>query len=200
MHTYEVVNAHARKENAGQFFGFLEALDCNRNHHCICSGNRVLPYSRIPVQVSTTWSPLLSSKQERFCTLRNPLTLDPSRPPQDYWKITIDPQPNCINQGNSLLVAGIINTITDFICVMLPIRTVWHLQLKARQTFIVITLFALGFSSCIAGVVRTYYTYRVLLTWDSTWASFPVWVSSGIELYIGIVRATSSQLWFSPRK
>ncbi|KAL3428367.1 integral membrane protein [Phlyctema vagabunda] len=112
------------------------------------------------------------------------------RPPQDYWKITVDPQPNCINQGSSLLAAGIINTLTDFICVILPIRTVWHLQLQARQMFIVITLFALGFASCIAGCVRTYYMYKVLKTWDTTWASFPVWVSAAVELYIGIICAS----------
>ncbi|RDW58088.1 hypothetical protein BP6252_13499 [Coleophoma cylindrospora] len=112
------------------------------------------------------------------------------RPPQDYWKITVDPQPNCINQGASLLVAGIVNTLTDFICVVLPIRTVWHLQLHTRQMLIVVTLFGLGFISCIAGCVRTYYMYLVLKTWDTTWASFPVWVSAAVELYVGIICAS----------
>lgn len=46
------------------------------------------------------------------------------RPPQDYWKVTADPQPNCINQTSSLLFAGVINTLTDFLVVLLPIRTV----------------------------------------------------------------------------
>lgn len=54
--------------------------------------------------------------------------------------------------------------------------------------FIIICLFGLGFMSCIAGCVRTYYMYMVLKTWDTTWASFPVWVSAAVELYIGIVR------------
>lgn len=46
------------------------------------------------------------------------------RPPQDYWKITDGPQPNCIDQSSTLLFAGIVNTLTDFLVVILPIRTV----------------------------------------------------------------------------
>lgn len=46
------------------------------------------------------------------------------RPPQDYWKVTLEPQPNCIDQSSTLLLAGIVNTLTDFLAVLLPIRTV----------------------------------------------------------------------------
>ncbi|KAF8863269.1 hypothetical protein BDZ45DRAFT_722676 [Acephala macrosclerotiorum] len=63
------------------------------------------------------------------------------RPPQDYWKVTKDPQPNCINQASSLLVAGIINTLTDFLAVML--------------------LFTFGFMSYGAGIARTYYMWQL---------------------------------------
>lgn len=87
------------------------------------------------------------------------------RPPQDYWKLTPDPQPNCINQGSSLLIAGIVNTLTDFLVVLLPIRTVWCLQMPLRQGVLMVGLFGCGFVSCIAGVVRTYYTYQVTQTW-----------------------------------
>lgn len=109
------------------------------------------------------------------------------RPPQDYWAITWDPQPNCINQGSSLLIAGIINTLTDFAVVLLPIRTVWTLQVPFQQIVVVVLLFGLGFTSCLAGVVRTYFMYEVTQVWDMTWASYPVWVSSSCELYIGVV-------------
>jgi hypothetical protein len=113
------------------------------------------------------------------------------RPPQDYWKITWDPQPNCINQSSSLLIAGVINTLTDFAVVLLPIRTVWTLQVPFRQIVFVILLFGLGFSSCLAGVIRTYYTYKVTKVWDMTWNSYPVWVTSACELYIGVVRCST---------
>ncbi|TVY75578.1 hypothetical protein LSUE1_G004653 [Lachnellula suecica] len=110
------------------------------------------------------------------------------RPPSDYWKLTTEPQPNCINQTNSLLVAGVINTLTDFVVVLLPIRTVWSLQIRSKQAVPVIILFGFGFISCICGIVRTYYTYNVSISYDAIWDSYPVWVTAALELYIGIVR------------
>jgi hypothetical protein len=113
------------------------------------------------------------------------------RPPSDYWKVTVDPQPNCINQTNSLLVAGIINTLTDFVVVGLPIRTVWSLQLRSKQAVPVVFLFAFGFISCCCGIVRTYYTYKVSVSYDAVWDSYPVWMTAALELYIGIVCSLS---------
>ncbi|KAL2061629.1 hypothetical protein VTL71DRAFT_7006 [Oculimacula yallundae] len=112
------------------------------------------------------------------------------RPIHDYWAITTDPQPNCISQPATLLAAGIINTLTDFATVLLPIRTVWTLQLPKRQMYVVITLFGFGFISCAAGIVRTYYMYEVTTGWDQTWRSYPVWITSSLELYIGIICAS----------
>ncbi|PQE28968.1 integral membrane protein [Rutstroemia sp. NJR-2017a BBW] len=109
------------------------------------------------------------------------------RPPQDYWKVTIEPQPNCINQASSLLVAGVINTLTDFLVVLLPIRAVSTCRLPPRQTMVVSFLFTLGFLSCFAGIIRTYYMWRVTQEWDQVWHSYPVWVSAAVELYIGII-------------
>jgi hypothetical protein len=48
-------------------------------------------------------------------------------------------------------------------------------------------IFGLGFISCGAGITRSYYLYKVTQTWDQVWASYPVWMSSGIELYVGVV-------------
>lgn len=111
------------------------------------------------------------------------------RPPSDYWKVTVEPQPNCINQTNSLLVAGVVNTLTDFVVVALPIRTVWSLQLRSKQAVPVVLLFAFGFLSCCCGIVRTYYTYKVSTSYDAVWDSYPVWMTAALELYIGIVRS-----------
>ncbi|KAB8301447.1 hypothetical protein EYC80_003313 [Monilinia laxa] len=109
------------------------------------------------------------------------------RPPQDYWRLTLDPQPNCIDQSSTLLLAGVVNTLTDFLVVILPIRTVYSTNLPRRQQFLVSLLFILGLLSCFAGIVRTYYMYVVTQVWDQVWASYPVWISAAVELYIGII-------------
>ncbi|QSZ33517.1 hypothetical protein DSL72_005085 [Monilinia vaccinii-corymbosi] len=102
---------------------------------------------------------------------------------QDYWRVTQGPQPNCINQSSTLLTAGIINTITEFLVVLLPYST----NLPRHQQFLVSLLFVLGLLSCFAGIVRTYYMYVVTQVWDQVWASYPVWVCAAVELYIGII-------------
>ncbi|PMD50260.1 uncharacterized protein K444DRAFT_709894 [Hyaloscypha bicolor E] len=117
----------------------------------------------------------------------------PCLPPQDYWKITKVPDSNYINQTWSLFVIGVTNTLTDLIVVLLPIRIVWTLQLPARQVIIVILLFSLGFMSCIAGVIRTYFMSRAIKQYDQTWNSFSVWITSAVELYIG--RVCSNHEW-----
>lgn len=109
------------------------------------------------------------------------------RPPSEFWTLSVDPQPECINQGTVLLVGGIINTLTDFAVVLIPVRTVINLDLPPRQKVLVTCLFGLGFLSAAAGVARTYYTYMVTKTYDQTWASYPVWLTSALELYIGMV-------------
>jgi hypothetical protein len=147
------------------------------NHSSVNTRNCVLHHGYLPMQVS---HPTHNPDSLQWLTWA-------SRPPQDYWKVSKGPQPNCINQASSLLVAGIINTLTDFAVVLLPIRTIWLLQMPTRQALIIIMLFSFGFVSCGAGILRTYYMYKVTQTWDQTWHSYPVWITSAIELYIGVV-------------
>lgn len=113
------------------------------------------------------------------------------RPPQEYWKVVDHAQPECVDQTALLLVAGIVNTFTDFLVVLLPFQTVMELSLPRRQKFIILTLFGLGLLSGAAGIVRTYFTYATTaLTYDSTWASYPVWITAAVELYVGLICAS----------
>jgi hypothetical protein len=132
------------------------------------------------------------------------------RPISASWAVTTERNPNCIDDTASLLAAGIINTLTDFVVVLLPIRTVWNLKLPSqhpqsmssdlhirkllpsRRTVPLVILFAFGFLSCVAGGMRTYYTWEISRTWDKIWASYPVWVWASLELYIGIVSHPTS--------
>ncbi|KAI1844564.1 hypothetical protein JX265_001549 [Neoarthrinium moseri] len=110
-------------------------------------------------------------------------------PVWDYWTLSTGPQ-NCIDEAAHLLSAGIINTVTDFIVVLLPIKTVAGLQLPRKQYIILIVLFCAGFVACVAGVVRTYYTWMLTIDYDRTWEGWTVWISSLIELDVGILCAS----------
>lgn len=118
------------------------------------------------------------------------------RKPSLYWTLSLTPQTTCISETKNLLGAGIINTCTDFIVVILPMPTVWKLKLPLQQQIIVVVLFSAGFVVICAGAVRTYYLYQVTTGYDKTWTAFPAWCASSVELYLGIVSRVPSP--FSP--
>jgi hypothetical protein len=108
------------------------------------------------------------------------------RSPNKYWTLTFADQ-GCISDTKHLLAAGIINTITDIIVVVLPMSMVYRLHLPFRQQVAIATLFGVGILVTLAGGVRTIYLYRVTSEWDKTWLAYPVYICSSVELYIGIV-------------
>lgn len=110
----------------------------------------------------------------------------------DYWTLSFTPQ-KCIGGKWFILSMGVLNIIADFLVVLIPIPVVLRLRLPLKQRIIVTALFGSGFAACIAGVVRTYYFYRLMNSnHDITWDSYPVWVATAIELYVGIVRKNPS--------
>jgi len=113
--------------------------------------------------------------------------LKTNRPISAYWTLSLVPQ-QCINQRIHLVIQGTINILNDFCVVLIPIPTVLRLRLPLRQRIIVALLFGAGFVVCFAGIARTYYMYRVTDGYrDVTWDAYPVWLSTAVELYVGIV-------------
>ncbi|KAI1505436.1 hypothetical protein F5X99DRAFT_367970 [Biscogniauxia marginata] len=113
------------------------------------------------------------------------------RPVSDSWTLSLKSQ-NCIDEKAHLAAANIINTVTDFIVVLLPIKIAVGLELPVKQRTIVIGLFGTGLLASAAGVARTYFSW-VLSTAadrDITWNAWAVWLSSIIELNLGIICAS----------
>ncbi|KAI1354516.1 integral membrane protein [Xylaria sp. FL0043] len=99
---------------------------------------------------------------------------------------------NCIDEEAHLMAANVINTATDFAVVLLPIQTAMRARLSARQRTIVISLFGIGLIGSAAGISRTYFTWNQFYAanYDVTWRAWYVWVSSLIELHLGIICAS----------
>ncbi|KAG8161875.1 hypothetical protein KVR01_008862 [Diaporthe batatas] len=113
------------------------------------------------------------------------------RPVSDYWTLSFAPQ-NCINEERHLLAAGCINTVTDFLIVILPMPYVARLKLPRKQQIIIVSLFTGGLFVTAAGAVRTY-IFHITLTdpaRDLTWNSYVIILVSALELYIGIICAS----------
>ncbi|KZL68360.1 integral membrane protein [Colletotrichum tofieldiae] len=111
------------------------------------------------------------------------------RPLKLYWTLSIGPQ-NCINEAAHLLVASIINTVTDFAVVLLPltlVRVVYADKLTSRQMTIVNLLFGAGFLASFAGAARTYFTWIMTTEPDASWNAWINWLMSCVELFLGII-------------
>ncbi|KAF7903703.1 uncharacterized protein EAF01_006752 [Botrytis porri] len=107
-------------------------------------------------------------------------------PISDYWKLSYSPQ-NCIDEQTHLLSSAIINTCSDFFVFFLPIPTVFSLPIPFRQQLMLFLLFAAGLVVCASGVVRIWYIHVTYSSYDRTWFSYPLWISSVLNLYIGII-------------
>lgn len=125
------------------------------------------------------------------------------RPISAYWTLSFLPQ-RCIDQRIHLVIQGTLNILYDFCVVLIPIPIVLRLNLPLRQRIIVALLFGAGFVICFAGIARTYYMYRVTDGYrDVTWDAYPVWLSTAVELYVGIVSHLPSKqllisgIWYS---
>ncbi|KAI1121107.1 hypothetical protein F5Y10DRAFT_109334 [Nemania abortiva] len=112
-------------------------------------------------------------------------------PISSAWVIPETPY-YCINEKAHLMSANIINTITDFVVVLLPIRATMTFQLSSKQRAIVISLFGIGLIASSVGIARTYFTWLQLTAadYDTTWHSWYAWLSSLIELHLGIICAS----------
>lgn len=86
-----------------------------------------------------------------------------------------------------MLAASIINTITDWVVVLLPIWVALGLNLPIRQVGIVIFLFGLGILASSAGIVRSYYAWILAFHSDDIKNRRDVWLTSIVELNLGIV-------------
>lgn len=64
-------------------------------------------------------------------------------PLQSLWDTTIE-DPHCINYGSFTLATGIINILTDFTILFLPIPLIWNLQTSAQKKWLLIFTFAMG--------------------------------------------------------
>ena len=119
------------------------------------------------------------------------LTLNLIRPVSAQWTLSFKPQ-DCINIHAHIVSASVINVISDFLVVLIPIPVVLKLKMRQQQRAVVLALFAAGFAVCIVGVVRT--VYASIMTdpsrIDFTWDAFPAYISGAVEMYIGLVSST----------
>ncbi|KAK8052474.1 hypothetical protein PG993_003859 [Apiospora rasikravindrae] len=92
---------------------------------------------------------------------------------------------SCIDISTLLNVSGVVNTVTDFVILLLPIKAVWNLNLAARKKITVVLVFTFGLS--LAGL---------MVRWSGTGNPDKTWVHPEIIMW-GLAELTTGVLCFS---
>lgn len=107
-------------------------------------------------------------------------------PRDKIWNLLIT-KGHCYN-GNAVYEAsGIFNVLSDFAILIMPMQSVWHLNMSLRRKLLTTGVFALGFFACVTSIMRTYYTFRVVKTSDKSYMFGPFGLWSGAELSASVI-------------
>ncbi|KAI5820388.1 hypothetical protein BZA77DRAFT_77804 [Pyronema omphalodes] len=109
-----------------------------------------------------------------------------------YWStLSAVRSEQCFDENVVLLISSALNFIMDIWLVILPIPSLWRLQLPMKQRAILVILMGLGFFACLASIFRYYYLYYTLTqTYDVTWHGYCVWVWTTVEIDLFIITSS----------
>ncbi|KAI4226348.1 MAG: hypothetical protein L6R36_003244 [Xanthoria steineri] len=75
----------------------------------------------------------------------------------------------CINVGATLMISAVSNTVTDFATLLLPMYTIWNLQLPLKRKLGISAVFTIGLFGCAASLVRLVFAFELIRSEDMTY-------------------------------
>ncbi|KAL8646841.1 MAG: hypothetical protein Q9226_006690 [Calogaya cf. arnoldii] len=91
----------------------------------------------------------------------------------------------CINSLAGILSSAIVNSISDFILLILPLNMIWRLQMPVSKKWQVSAVFATGLFGCICSIMRLIASVELINNGDETFMLTTVglwWYASSIPL------------------
>jgi hypothetical protein len=123
------------------------------------------------------------------------------RPISAYWeqsnviKIAQGVKFNCNNEGAAITAAGVISTVQDGICALLPNFIYWKAQIPFRQKAALMAIFATAYGVAAFGALRVHATWVLFYeTYDVSWQLWEIWNWTLLELHIGVICANAPAL------
>ncbi|XP_014557341.1 hypothetical protein COCVIDRAFT_37248 [Bipolaris victoriae FI3] len=102
---------------------------------------------------------------------------------------------HCFDEGADVLAASIISATQDLLTAILPTFLYWNLQIPLRQKLALFGIFAMGYGVVALGALRAYYSWHAFYnTYDITWATYDLFLTSLLELHIGSLCANAPAL------
>ncbi|ORY10943.1 hypothetical protein BCR34DRAFT_614882 [Clohesyomyces aquaticus] len=99
-----------------------------------------------------------------------------------------------IDLALEIFVLTIVYLLTDVWLLVLPIYTIWNLQLPTRARVGVLWIFVFGFVACVGAVVKTVFVRRTFESWDPTWHGVNFTVGAVTEITFGAISASMPAL------
>ncbi|KAL8868635.1 MAG: hypothetical protein Q9174_004860 [Haloplaca sp. 1 TL-2023] len=106
-------------------------------------------------------------------------------PRPKIWTPTLEGQ--CINLGAAFLISAVANTITDIAVFLLPLYSIWDLQLPWERKVGVSAVFAVGLFACIASIMRLVTSVPLLHTDNSTYHLANPYLWALAEITSGVI-------------
>ncbi|KAF1931325.1 uncharacterized protein M421DRAFT_56758 [Didymella exigua CBS 183.55] len=92
----------------------------------------------------------------------------------------------CFNEGADVFSACVISTFQDLITAVLPTFLYWNLRIPVRQKIALFGIFAIGYGVAALGALRAYYSWQIYFgTYDSTWVTWNLFITTMLELHVG---------------
>ncbi|KAL8783397.1 MAG: hypothetical protein Q9213_004656 [Squamulea squamosa] len=116
------------------------------------------------------------------------LTIFACSPLEKIWNPLIQGG-RCLNNNNiGVLISILFNIISDVVILLLPVKTVWGLQIPRNKKIKILALFATGLLACIASSMIVFYIVRMSqkyadVSYNCAWLGFWAWA----EISLGIV-------------
>ncbi|KAK8247398.1 hypothetical protein HDK90DRAFT_40502 [Phyllosticta capitalensis] len=96
---------------------------------------------------------------------------------------------SCINQKAFLLATASLNTASDFVIFLWPIRFLWGMKLPRDKRLGLIALFSFGLTVCLAGLIRMWYYTVYFKSTDPYWDGVWNYILVAIETNLGVACA-----------
>ncbi|KAA8623501.1 hypothetical protein PtrSN002B_006943 [Pyrenophora tritici-repentis] len=98
----------------------------------------------------------------------------------------------CFDEGADVVAASVISASQDFITAILPTFLYWNLKIPIKQKLALFGIFAIGYGVVALGLLRAYYSwYTFYNTYDITWSTWNILLTSMLELHIGCLCANA---------
>ncbi|KAI9035798.1 uncharacterized protein KD926_002902 [Aspergillus affinis] len=89
------------------------------------------------------------------------------RPISKAWDVLIT-NGTCLNTEVQIVIAGIINTLSDLIILVLPHLKIWKLQMSPRRKRAVSVVFLFGIIACTGAALKIHYGLQLYNTTNNT--------------------------------